>query len=376
MVHSFDALVAGAGPAGSSAARVLARAGLSVALIDRREFPRPKLCGGLLTWKTGQELERVFGPGVLDGVVDFQTPRFEIRHWDQVLAAGSAPQPFRLVKRRVLDQRLLDLARDAGAHVFPGRAVVSCDPAQGELRTAQGDVFQGRFLIGADGAGSVLRTSLFPDKAAWRRNLAAALEIFLPAGALPAAPDFPRLYAGCARTGYGWVFPNSDGQVVGLCGLLRGDKDPGALFRKFLDFLGVAEKARPALHGHPLPYGNWIGRPFGGRLLLAGDAAGMVEPLLGEGIFYAVSSGRLAAQAVLGEIKDSAPAGPAYAGALARNILPELRAANRLRWALFGLLRWPGPRGLAGLLRLLQNPLAQAVHGLRSYNLLVRRSWD
>lgn len=375
-MSSFDVVVAGAGPAGASAARALARAGLSVALLDRRDFPRPKLCGGLLTWKTVQELDKGFGCKALDGVVDFETPRFEIRHWDQVLAAGQAEHPFRLVKRRVLDQRLLTLAQEAGAQFFPGRTVTGCDPWQGELRTAQGEIFQGRLLIGADGAGSVLRKSLFPDQAVWKRNLAAALEIFLPAGVLSQAPDFPRLYAGCARNGYGWVFPNADGHVVGLCGLMRRDKDPAALFRKFLDFLGLPENARPALRGHPLPYGNWLDKPFGGRLLLAGDAAGMVEPLLGEGIFYALHTGRLAAQAALGEIRGKGPAGPAYRASLCRNVLPEMRAANRLRWTLFGLLRWPGPVGLAGLLRFFQNPLAQAVHGLRPYSLLGSRYWD
>ncbi len=376
MIRSFDVVVAGAGPAGAAAAATLARAGLSVALLDRRNFPRPKLCGGLLTWKTCRELARTFGPGVLDGVVDFETAGFEIRHRHRVLAAGSAPHPFRLVKRRVLDQRLLDLAREAGAAFFPALAVTGCDPAAGEVRTARGETFRGRVVIGADGAGSVLRRALFPDSRPWRRNLAAALEIFVPSGALPQAPDIPRLYAGCARNGYGWVFPNSDGHVVGLCGLLRADKDPAALFRKFLDFLGLPESARPALHGHPLPYGNWIARPFGGRVLLAGDAAGMVEPLLGEGIFYAAGTGRLAAQAALGEMRGGAAAGPAYAAALGRDILPEFRAADRLRWTLFGLLGWVGPLGLSGLMRLFQNPLAQAVHGLRSYNLLGRRSWD
>ncbi|MES9997256.1 geranylgeranyl reductase family protein [Desulfovibrio aminophilus] len=376
MTHEYDVVIAGAGPAGSAAAAVLAGRGLSVALLDRRDFPRNKLCGGLLTWKTRQILERVFGPGVLDGVADHASDRYEIFHWDRLLAAGRSPEPFVLVKRRVLDLRLLELARARGAAFFPGRTVAECRPERGELATAGGEVFRGRYVIGADGAGSVVRKCLGADREAWRKGLAGALEVFLPREAVPGAVDHPRLYAGCVDKGYGWVFPNSDGVVVGLCGLLRSGSDFPQLLRKFLDFLQISDAVRPRPHGHPLPYGNHLKTPYGGRALLAGDAGGFVEPLLGEGIFYALTTGRYAAEAVLEALDHGGEPGPAYARRIRRVLVPEFRAADTLRWTLFALLRGVGPGLMGGAVRLFSGPLVQAVHGLRSYRFLLPKTWD
>lgn len=377
MVREFDVVIAGAGPAGAAAAGLLARRGRSVALLDRRDFPRDKLCGGLLTWKTTQALTAAgLDAAALDAVTDHVAQRFEVFHRRQLLLDGEAPHPFRFVKRRVLDQRLLDLARQAGARFFPGRTVASCDPSQGELRTAEGETFRGRFALGADGAGSPVRKCLGLEGPSWRRGLAAAVEVHLPPGGLPQAPAHPRLYIHCARAGYGWVFPNSDGSVVGVCGLIRANRDFSRLCREFLEFLNVPDSRNIPLRGHPLPYGNWLSAPHSGRILLAGDAAGLVEPLFGEGIFFALHSGRLAARALDQALETNKDPGPAYAAALSHQILPELRAANSLRWLLFGLLQGPGPRLLGRAVSLAAKPLAEAVHGLRSYRFLRPKAWE
>lgn len=376
MTHEYDVVIAGAGPAGSAAAAVLAGRGLSVALLDRRDFPRNKLCGGLLTWKTRRVLERVFGPGILDGATDHVSDRYEILHRDRLLAEGRSPEPFVLVKRRVLDMRLLELARARGAAFFPNRAVAECRPERGELATVGGEVFRGRYVIGADGAGSVVRKCLGADREAWRRGLAGAVEILVPREALPGAVDHPRLYAGVVDTGYGWVFPNSDGMVVGLCGLMRGKPDYPRLLRDFLGFHGALEMRGLAVYGHPLPYGNYLKTPYGGRALLAGDAGGFVEPLLGEGIFYALTTGRYAAEAVIEALDRGGEPGPAYARRIRRVLVPEFRAANALRWTLFALLRAAGPGLMGGAVRLFSGPLVQAVHGLRSYSFLLPKTWD
>lgn len=377
MVRDFDVVIAGAGPAGAAAAGLLARRGRSVALLDRRDFPRPKLCGGLLTWKTTQALAAAgLDAAALDGVIDHVARHFEILHRDRLLLEGDAPQPFRFVKRRVLDQRLLDLARSAGAEFFPGRTVTACDPARAELRTARGETFRGRFVLGADGAGSPVRKCLGLEGPSWRRGLAAAVEVLLPPGTLPRAPGHPRLYIHCARAGYGWVFPNSDGSMVGLCGLVRANTDFSRLAREFLEFLHIPDSRKIPLRGHPLPYGNWLSRPHSGRVLLAGDAAGLVEPLFGEGIFYALHSGRLAARALDQALETDRDPAPLYSSSLQRQVLPELRAADILRWLLFGLLHGPGPALLGQVVRLARAPLAEAVHGLRSYRFLRPKTWD
>jgi geranylgeranyl reductase family protein len=376
----FDAVVVGCGPAGSAAGYVLASRGLSVALLDRAAFPRPKLCGGLLTWKTVRALETVFGldaDGLAgQGLLLGSTDRYGIFDRDRTLVAGRAPHPFRFVDRQRFDAHLLDLARTAGARVFERRSVTGCDANEGSVTTATGERFVGSYVIGADGATSVVRNALSFDKRVWRRNLAAAVEVALSPADLPITVDHPMLYVGFVNAGYSWLFPAGDTVLAGLCGLKRSNSCFHHLFREFLDFLGVADPDSIPLKGHPLPYGNAIADPSEGRVLLAGDAGGFVEPLFGEGIFYALTTGRYAAEAVLEAVRSNRAPGPSYKARLARYILPEMKGSNRLRFFLLALIKCLGPLPIGPFVKFQPTRLAEMVHGLRSYWLLKKKVWD
>lgn len=404
MVKSYDVLVAGAGPAGAAAAAVLAGQGLSVALLDRAEHPRPKLCGGLLTAKSVDALARIFGLGLADltrrGGLFHQTPQYLFLHRGRELLRGAAAEPFRFVDRPAFDALLTAVAVGRGAEYLPGRTVERCDAALGLVRLRGGGELVGRFVIGADGANSVTRRALGAsgaggpggvggsDRAAWRRNLAAAIEVELPVGSgpgqFPRAVLVPELHVGSPAAGYGWVFPGPRGPKVGICGLRRADRDGrdfGALFLDFLRLLGVAEPEGVALHGHPLPYGNALARSTSGRLLLAGDAGGFVEPLFGEGIFYALATGAHAASGVLCGLRMGVKMGEAAAGAeyerlLARTVRPELVWSDRLRWLLFWAMQNLGAGPIRGFVKSAPAALAEMVHGRRSFRLLFGKTWE
>lgn len=398
MVKSYDVLVAGAGPAGAAAAAVLAGQGLSVALIDRAAHPRPKLCGGLLTAKSVEALWRVFGLSLADladrGGLFHQTPQYLFLHQGRELLRGAAAEPFRFVDRPAFDALLTSVAVARGAEFLPGRTVEQCDAALGLVRVRGGGEFSGRFVIGADGANSVTRRALGVDRAAWRRNLAAAIEVELPVGVgpgqFPRAVCVPELHVGGTKqhggvpgAGYGWVFPGPRGPKVGICGLRRherdvpGGRDFGAIFLDFLRLLGVPEPEGLALHGHPLPYGNALLRPASGRLILAGDAGGFVEPLFGEGIFYALATGAHAASGVLRGLKHGqAAAAVEYGRLLARTVRPELVWSNRLRWLLFGTMQHLGAAPIRGFVNCAPAALAEMVHGRRSFKLLLKKTWE
>ncbi|BDQ34685.1 NAD(P)/FAD-dependent oxidoreductase [Pseudodesulfovibrio portus] len=381
MQKIHDAIICGGGPAGSSAALSLARRGLDVLVLDRARFPRKKLCGGLLTWKSVRLLENHFNEtmdSLADaGAVNFASDRYAIRTLTDNLAEGPLPFPFHFVDRTVFDDRLLQRAVEAGAGVAQETQVVGCDPDTGTVTCADGRTFRGRYVIGADGANSRVRSS-FPsvERERMHRFMAAAIEIAIPKHSFPRPVDHPELYVGFLDAGYGWVFPNRDKVVVGLCGLRSKNSRFPDLFKKFLGALKISPDAVPDWRGHPLPYGNYLHDPVFGRALLAGDAGGFVEPLFGEGIFFALCTGLYAGEAVAKGVETGTSPGPPYARRLHRHIIPELRASDRLRWALFRSMQWVGPRGLGWFATWLNTPLAEMVHGMRSYSWLRKKQWD
>lgn len=381
MQKRYDVIITGCGPAGTSAGRVLAERGLSVAILDRATFPRRKLCGGLLTWKSIQLLSTVFGLTpkrmIDEGIVNHVSDQYAIRTFDRPLAAGTLSYPFHFTDRTVFDVRLLAMAKEAGAKVFEGAAVKLCDPETGTVTLADGTVFEGEYVIGADGANSTVRRS-FPhlNRERLKRYMAPALEISLPPEAFPTPVEHPELIVGFINAGYGWVFPNRDRVILGICGLRHGQKNFSELFANYLEQLGVDPAAVPQYHAHPLPYGNYLSDPCHGRVLLAGDAGGFVEPLFGEGIFYALCTGLYAAQAATEGLDKQRHPGPLYSSRLHRQIIPELRASDRLRWSLFKAMRYAGPLSLEMFVNAAITPLAEMVHGMRSYSLLRRKRWD
>jgi geranylgeranyl reductase family protein len=388
MQTRHDIIICGCGPAGAAAGLALARAGRSVLMLDRDRFPRKKLCGGLLTWKTIRLLETVFGDTVesltRDGVINHASDRYAIRTPSAQLAQGRLSFPFHFTDRTLFDARLLDHAARAGVEIRQGARVTACAPespghpdAPARVTLADGTTLEAAHVIGADGANSVVRGG-FPDldRARFVRLMAPAIEITLPPRALPGPVNCPQLYVGFMEAGYGWVFPNHDRVLVGLCGLRQGKNNFSRLFKQYLDFLQIDVSAIPPLRGHPLPYGNYLENPVRGRALLAGDAGGFVEPLFGEGIFYALCTGLYAGEAVAEGLVTGADPGPIYTRRLHREILPELRGSDRLRWLLFRAMRHVGPKALSLFVNAGSSRLAEMVHGMRSYSWLRRKHWD
>jgi len=344
--YDADVLVVGAGPAGAWAARQLARGGASVRLIDA-SHPREKPCGGGLTTRCvamlGDLLDRV--PHVAIERVRFESPPVgrdpyppPPRTPPSVTVdvpgggAGQPSSPLVVVSRRALDGALVDDAREAGADLIPERAVdVHVDGTSVAVTTRQRR-WRGRYLIGADGTNSVVRRRLHGPLPPSHWSLAT--------GVFAAGTSSREIVVRFVQQppGYIWSFPRADHLAIGICA--PADRTTAAQLRGHLvRWLARQELGRGCAtvpYSWPipsLPLQAWgDGVPAGRRWMLTGDAAGLVDPLTREGIYYALRSGELAAQALLG-------AGPepcqAYSGLVQAELASELALSARARGTFF-----------------------------------------
>ncbi len=382
-MEEFDVVIVGAGPSGSMAAKVLADSGCKVVLADKAVFPRAKLCGGLLTWKSIRLLEKFAGLG-LDtlfelGVIHHYSSRYSIHGADRIIFSGMLSYPFYFSDRATLDYSLLEKAKEAGVCVLEECRAINCDPDTGIVICANGNVLRGKFVIGADGVNSIIRRSISAFRSLrqqWRKSLAPAMEARIPNHLFPREITDPELHVGRIQAGYGWVFPGKDHALAGICGIKQQNENFPRLFKDFIHDLGVAAPGMVVPGSHPLPYGNYFKNPCYGNYMLTGDAGGFVEPLLGEGIFFSMATGVYAAQAIAGNMDSPQRAAEEYVQSLEEYILPEFRGSDRLRWFLFRSMSLMGEPWLSFFMGMLGSRLGQTVHGMRSYSWTRMKHWD
>ncbi|MCJ7617385.1 MAG: geranylgeranyl reductase family protein [Desulfobacterales bacterium] len=373
--HCYDVIIIGAGPSGSTAAFILANRGFKVLVIDKHKFPRHKLCAGLLTWKTIKVLEDVFQTDLnflkSQKIIQYQSLNYAIHNKKEELIKGEMDFPYHFVDRKIYDKFWLDKAGKAGAKVLTGEKVLSIDIKNSKVKTDKDNIFKAKFLLGADGVLSRTRNTLIKAgfiKNKWSACLATALEIFIPRQECPSFPDYPIIYFGYIPWGYAWSFPGADNQVLGICGLNR--KVKGRFKECFYNFLKnqpVSESKDLNLKGHPLPYGNYLTKPGHNNILLLGDACGLADPLLGEGIYYAHKSGELAAKAVLESYNNRDSALKIYSQFLNKSLIIELKYAKIWRQIVFSIFSIFNYKPLPMFMRIHQRAFQEIIHGQRSF---------
>ncbi len=325
--RTYDLIVLGAGPSGASAAAVAAASGLRTALVDKARFPRDKLCGGGITGRAMGHFRKIFQedtpniPLAIRRSISFHAFGTDLGGDDQTA-------PIYLGMRRQFDADLVRRALASGAEDFTGQSG-ALDPDAGEVRLASG-LIRAPVIIAADGVNSPTARQLFGE-AFDRNRIGFALEVESP----DADPDLPlRIDFGAAEWGYGWQFPKHCGATLGVGGVLRRNPDMKSALTRYLDRLGVGSGLK--VKGQFLPFGEVRKVPGRGRVLLAGDAAGLVDPITGEGIGYAMHSGALAAKAAIAALTAGDPlaALPEYRRRL-RPVQRNLGYASLLRHIIY-----------------------------------------
>jgi geranylgeranyl reductase family protein len=335
-VERFDSIVVGAGPAGATAALRLARGGARVLMLDRERFPRDKPCGGGLTLRAVRQL-----PVPIDPVVEDVVDRFELgfRYRRRFERGGDGPLVM-MTQRRRLDAFLAEQAAAAGVEFRDGVRATVVEAAEGVVRF-DGGAAGAPVVIGADGVNGLCARAL--GLAARRRN-GVALEgnvsyIHAREGRWRGRAV---VELGAVPGGYAWVFPKGDHVNVGV----GGWESEGPRLREHLE-QACTEYELPgsrleALRGYRLPMrrpGDVAGE---GRVLLVGDAAGLVDPLSGDGIYEALVSARLASESALAD--DLAGYSGRLDAALARTLAASWKAKlalERFPRTVYGVARLP-----------------------------------
>lgn len=326
---NYDAVVVGLGPAGSAAAIELAGSGLKVLAIDKERFPRYKSCGGCISTKVERELDLDLSE-VVEHIVSGVT--FTYKSGRPIDIVSERPVGYNVMRDR-FDAHLVEKAREKGAELALGRRVRGLEEAPDGVTVycEDGEKFRAEFVLGCDGAsGSIGRNHFGLDA----KECAVSITSEIPyEDASGAFKDKLFIDFGGVPFGYAWIFPKRSCLSVGIAG--DAAKVGGRIKECFEKFVsghfatkGLTLNERV---GWTVPIFYDRTKPLErGRVLLAGDTGHLVDPFLGEGIYYAVKTARKAAQTVAECVKNGTTRLDAYQGWLEREVFPEFTSSDRL----------------------------------------------
>lgn len=321
----YDAIVVGLGPGGSTAARQIAKAGLKVLGLEKETHPRVKPCGGGLTRRTLKSLDFSVDDLIKDEIYGGV---FTFKYKDTLPIMCKDPFAFTSL-RTEFDNRLFEKAVEAGVEALQDTKVTAIRELSDRVEVdAGGRTYAGKVLVGADGATGIVSRHVHPKI---KRESIAAIEGEFPTPEHTVAPMKGVFYIdyGSFRFGYAWVFPKGPILNVGAAGINEKGSRVKQVYSEYGRLYDLpAETVKPLGHPIPLPLGAKV--PLcKNRIFLVGDAAGLVNPFTGEGIYYAVESGRLAALTIAAHL-DAPQAFGEYDTAVKQAFYDEFTWATRL----------------------------------------------
>jgi geranylgeranyl reductase family protein len=301
-----------------------------VLLADKATFPRDKPCGGGMTLRAVRQC-----PVDPTPVVEEWVDQVELRFRYRAAVVHRAPEPVVwMTQRKRLDAFLLDSARERGVDVREGARV---EIGEGNAVTVAGERFASDVLVGADGANGITAKAV---------GLGAGVVYGVAYEGNARYPVLPherysrRLVLELADIpgGYAWVFPKGDHANVGVGGWLSEGPKLREHLRRACQAHGLEPEELENLRGHRLPLRGPGTRIAGERALLVGDAAGLIDPVSGDGMYECFVSSRVAASTVLDLLGGRASSLAGYEAAVDAELAPLHRASWKLKRALD---RWP-----------------------------------
>ncbi len=291
-------LVVGGGPAGSSCAWKLASAGVKCLLIDKAEFPRDKVCGGALSSRAAELLTNsgMISTVELDRLTEKTHRTLSLWNREDLLNSYTSDNhPVRIISRMGFDNYLLEKAASSGTEMITGETAVSIDSST--IRTSSGRSIRYSFLVGADGCSSFVRKTCFGRSG---RKTGIGLECFLPLSEVNNISDGLHIHFRYLPYGYVWAFPGREKICIGagVVGSKVSPPDVASALKEFLETRGISA-SKYVMKAASIPSLSLHKSMGAGQIFLAGDAAGLVDQVSGEGIGHAIESGFLIAEAII-----------------------------------------------------------------------------
>lgn len=291
-----DVLIIGAGPAGTMTAYMLAQAGLKVLILEKAAFPRQKTCGGGLTQRAYQEIPFNIDP-IIHKSVTWGYVGVNCRNYAPI--QGNRPIAY-LINRPAFDAFLLQQALHQGAMCHFGQRCLSLNQKDDIITIYTDDQkYQGHYLIGADGIHSRVarELGLLPNRLT---SLAHEARLIPNAKGQNSRIDSITFDFGLLASGYAWIFPKRDHLNVGVFRSWPGKRTSKKHLEKFIAQHPVLSQASlEEIRAFPVPLGIRREKLHNKQALLVGDAANLADPWLGEGLYYALCSGKIAAEEIL-----------------------------------------------------------------------------
>jgi geranylgeranyl reductase family protein len=321
-----DVTIVGAGPAGAILAFELAQKGLRVLLLEKEILPRKKVCAGGITVRA-----RTLLPFDIDEIVEnviygvrlsYHRVIEKVRKYDQPLAY--------MVRREKFDQLLVTQACKAGALLEDGVEVQRVEPAGNHVIVKTSlNTFSTSILVGADGANSAVVRSL-----GWRKGFNYGLGVN---GDITVDGDRLNEWNGLIGLdwgipgGYAWIFPKQDCLAVGAGSSFRVARILKPYTMNMVNEFDLGKLKSGVIRGHLMPLRRAKTPLCYQRIILVGDAAGVIDPLTGEGIFYGLQSSYLAAAAILKFTQGQTLDLQEYNKSIDTDLMPELKIARTIQ---------------------------------------------
>lgn len=335
-IHMFDVAIVGAGPCGSTSAAELARHGARVVLLDAASFPRRRSCGGGLLARASKHL-----PPETNGAVQRQCRVLELHlHGPRISLRSERSAPIvTMVDRAAFDAELANVAERAGAVLRLGEEVRELTPSADrvELKTGR-ETLEARIVIAADGAtGSTAGRAGFAP---------------IPQGLLGIELDYepsPAMFERLSQSarfdfdvidhGYGSLFPKREHLSLGVVAARANAQQLRAALQDYFKRLGLPWPADAVTRVQVIPAEPRPGALLKNRVLVSGEAAGFTDPLSGEGLSYAINSGRMAARAIIAGAYDQAQTLAHYKREVDAEITGELNIGRSVSRLFYGYPR-------------------------------------